>query len=615
MTYRFILPALLLALLAGCAGPPKSGVTPFDQAENVFANGQYTDAARSFSQLAEQSNGIERQALLFRAAAALARADLLPQARQFIENAGDPANNPRLVMLANLAKGHLALMDRLPQDVLDRLKAAPSPGTSPLHQAEFYRLRADAYTMLGNRLETARELVVREKYLTDKSQIQQNQHAIWEALASLTNRALQQLRSASAQDTLAGWMQLVQIAKSYQLEPEQLQIELAKWRQTYPQHPVQDDILQAFASRKQADVKSPDHIALLLPITGKFAQAAAALRDGFLAAYYEHTNKGKQAIQIYDSGDDPKKVRQVYQKALDDGAQFVVGPLDKDAVKELANEAPLGVPTLALNYLNENEKYTNLYQFGLSPEEEARQVAERAWLDGHVYAAALVPAGPWGERVFASFKERWEHMGGIIVEEQAYDPSQNDFSTPIQMLLNLNDSQHRYRKMSTLLKEDIKFQPRRRQDVDFIFLAAFPRQARAIRPQLKFFHAAELPVYATSHVFTGNLNPERDRDMDGIVFGDMPWVLSESSSNIRSLRTEIERHISEAGSNLQRLYALGIDSFNIIAALNPLRRYSYERYDGETGSLALDDKLRIQRQLSWVTFRSGQPTALDQITP
>jgi len=63
---------------------------------------------------------------------------------------------------------------------------------------------------------------------------------------------------------------------------------------------------------------------------------------------------------------------------------------------------------------------------------------------------------------------------------------------------------------------------------------------------------------------------------------------------------------------LQRIYALSIDAFNIIGALNTLRTYPYERYDGETGSLSLDNRLRVRRQLTWVKFRSGRPVTIDQ---
>ena len=71
---------------------------------------------------------------------------------------------------------------------------------------------------------------------------------------------------------------------------------------------------------------------------------------------------------------------------------------------------------------------------------------------------------------------------------------------------------------------ELEFEPRRRQDIDIVFMAAFPAGARQLMPQLAFHHGADLPVHATSHVWSGVPDPANDRDLDGVVFGDMPWL-------------------------------------------------------------------------------------------
>ena len=62
----------------------------------------------------------------------------------------------------------------------------------------------------------------------------------------------------------------------------------------------------------------------------------------------------------------------------------------------------------------------NLFQFGLSPEDEAKQIAQRAWFDGHNKAAMIYPEGNWGKRVAAAFKQHWEQLGGRVASEQHY---------------------------------------------------------------------------------------------------------------------------------------------------------------------------------------------------
>jgi outer membrane PBP1 activator LpoA protein len=609
-SFLFLLTGLIL--LAGCAIEPQRTAEDQVDAERLFALGEYQQAAQSFLSLSQQVDEAQRPLMLLRASAAFARADNLYRSRQILKSVQMDPRDPTRVLLFKLAESHIALMERRPADVLLILGTIPSSTIAAPYLADYHRVRAEAYTMQGNRLETAQELVRRESYLSDTRLIEANQQAIWQALAMLSERALQQLRTNPPPDVLSGWMQLVQITKAYQLHPTSLKQAVSRWREAYPNHPVQPALLAELMDRRQEDIVTPDNIALLLPLSGKFATAAAAVQDGVLAAYYSRNPKTAQTIRVYDTGSGTD-ILTIYKQAINEGAQFVIGPLDKDRIEKLAQSEDLPVPTLALNYIDREEVPPTLYQFGLSPEEEAVQVAERTWLDGHVNAAVLVPMGPWGDRVAAAFRTRWEEIGGRVVEQQSYNAARNDYSNPIRMLLNIDDSQRRYRSLTNLLNQDLKFTARRRADIDFIFLAAYPRQGRQIRPQLKFYHATDLPVYATSHVFTGNLNPERDRDMDGLMFGDMPWVLTGNTSH-RGLRAEIEPYISPAGNRLQRLYALGIDSFNIIAALSPLKQYPYQRYDGETGSLSLDAKQRLHRQLTWVRFRSGRPVSLDEAT-
>lgn len=609
---KYIAFSIITLLLASCASQQSYSPSAVDDAEQLYITKQYAEAAVAFNQQANGTAGGEKTLLLLRSVIAYLKAEQFTQAVQLFHAIQINENDKKQSDLARLTRAHIALVERDAEEVLQQLNAPLAINSPSLYTAEYHELRATAFSMQGDRITTAKEYILQGNYLTNNDSIVRSQHLIWESLSLLSERSLQQLQPSQAPDVLSGWIELVRFSKKHQLNPSLLRTAINNWQRRYTDHPVHITLLEGLRNRKQEDVSLPKNISLLLPLSGRFANAAKAIRDGLLAAYYAKKEKENISIRIYDTKGKSELIEDVYDKAVTDGAQFIIGPLNKSSIKKLSESQELTVPTLALNYINtEDNPPENLYQFGLSPEEEARQVAERTWLDGHVNAAVLTPTGPWGDRVHKAFQERWEALGGRVVEQQSYNSSKNDFSSPIRKLLNIDDSKNRYRKMSRLLNKKIKYSTYRRQDIDFIFIAGYPRQARQIRPQLKFFHASQVPVYATSHIFTGNLNPERDRDMDGIRFGDMPWVLSDTTSH-RGLRNEIESLISKEGNKHQRLYAMGVDAFNIIAALNTLKAYPYERYQGETGSLSLDEKQRLKRQLSWVYFRSGRPILLEQ---
>jgi hypothetical protein len=245
----------------------------------------------------------------------------------------------------------------------------------------------------------------------------------------------------------------------------------------------------------------------------------------------------------------------------------------------------------------------------LSPEQEAVHVAEHAWLDGHTNAAAITPKTTWGDRVYQAFKNRWEELGGVIVEQQTYDSKASDYGVPIKRLLNLDESNERFRSVRRMVPGKVQFEPRRRKDVDFVFMAASSRQGRLLRPQLKFHRASEIPVYATSRVYGGSLQPDMDRDMNDVKFSDMPWTLKNNSRNA-DLKRKIAKLFPANSQRFMRLYALGIDAFQIIPELNRMRRNRFASFQGETGTLYLDITNRLQRKLLWAQFKHGRPKIL-----
>ena len=141
----------------------------------------------------------------------------------------------------------------------------------------------------------------------------------------------------------------------------------------------------------------------------------------------------------------------VYQQAIDEGAQFVIGPLRKESVRQLLALPTLPVPILALNTIEADQAGSEyLFQFGLAPEDEAREVARRAWADGHLRAIALIPEGEWGTRIYRAFLDEWQALGGRMLEVGYYDAGKTDHGDAISASLNLDSSKARHKQIVSL---------------------------------------------------------------------------------------------------------------------------------------------------------------------
>ena len=69
--------------------------------------------------------------------------------------------------------------------------------------------------------------------------------------------------------------------------------------------------------------EQPRQIALLLPLSGRPEAAGSAVRDGFLAAYYDYGSTTRPRLRLYDVA--ARDAPSAYLQALADGSDFVVG--------------------------------------------------------------------------------------------------------------------------------------------------------------------------------------------------------------------------------------------------------------------------------------------------
>lgn len=368
---------------------------------------------------------------------------------------------------------------------------------------------------------------------------------------------------------------------------------------------------QSFSSLPQAS--QIHHIALLLPTSGPLAPYGTAIRHGFFAAYYDQKNRSGTAPTITVFNTTGKNIRDVYQTAVTQGADFVVGPLDKTDVLTLANASTLTVPILALNTIPaDNNNLVNnkpFYEFALSPTDEAQQAAEKAFQDHHRNIIILAPNNAWGQRLAIAFTNQWKNLGGTIIATEYYGDI-TSLSKNIQDVLQISNAYNNEKKLKKLLNSDMRFIPDRRQDFDSVFLIATPVMGRQIKPLLNFYFAQQIPVYATSEIYSGIPNAARDSDLNDIAFCDMPWILTPNQlqpSYLQSIQQTTQALWPDNNNRLATFYAMGVDAFYLSMQLHQLQSHPQLGMPAATGTLYLTAQHHIYRQLTWAQFQNGTP--------
>ncbi len=572
----------LWLLLAGCAAAPGA------REPAVAEPGDNSIAA--LLARADRAAGVEAALLRLDAAERLLAEHRLVEAAAAAE-ALVPAP-PELAVRTALLRSRISLAANDSAAALSRLRALAAPGRSESHFIDYQLLLGDIREAMAQpRLAVDAWAGVAD--LLDGAAGEELRRKLWGALEGLSGRELEAMAASSTSYELRGWVELARVMDLAQFSiPRQLEL-LANWRRTWEQHSAARRLPEQLRRLAAAWAERPRHIALILPLR---EAAGAAIQHGFLAGYYEALAISREVprISLFDSSgaDD---IRPIYRRAAAAGADLIVGPLFKDLVNQLLAEGVLTTPTLALNYTDADPPPgdNRLFQFALAPEDEIDAVIELAWRAGHRNAAAIYPANDVFLRLRNIFAERWRARGGSFVSGAGYSDGGN-FTEVVKGALAIDTSEARLRSLLDILpRSNVEFTPRRRRDIDFIFLMANPQAGRQIKPALDFYYAEDLPVFALPSIYDGSDSPDLNRDLDGVIFADAPLMW-------------LDLDISLAASGAERrLQAMGMDSFRLYPRLRQFQQRQLTRLRGAAGELRMEENRRIHRRLTPGRFENG----------
>lgn len=430
-----------------------------------------------------------------------------------------------------------------------------------------------------------------------------NQQRIWALLAAL--RPAQRERLGERQPDAAAWISLFQRLRTAET-PEQARQAARTWSERYPSHPANSLLPQLLASHPP-QAEAPGEILVLLPLTGDLAGPGSAILDGITRAYYA-AGDGNARLRVRDTRGEPAAAAALYRRGVDAGVDRIIGPLRRESVDEVAQTSRTR-PTLLLNRTEVIEG-TGLSTLALNPEEDARAVAERAARAGWDFPLVILPEGRFGDRVVRAYREALAERDLAPRDTTRIPADAEDLNTVIGSALGIGQSRARIREVRRRTGLELEADPQVRADIDHLFIAGTSSQVRRIVPHLHFHRASHLPMMATSHVYAGTPDAERDSDLNGIVFPDAPWLFSSADHDGDP---EAGNTGGSPNTALPRFMALGMDALRLSLYQDALRAAPHQRVAGAAGTWGLNPLSHEWiREPAWARFEEGVPRRLDR---
>ena len=447
-------------------------------------------------------------------------------------------------------------------------------------------VRARALSALGDSPGSARLLIALMDVTADAATLNRLSAAIWRNLTQLPVIELRARAESAPTASAQAWWLLASGFNAAVTGRGQFQ-QWQRWRHRHPDHPAArhpPPTLRQFP-------RDPGELALLLPVTGDFGPAGEAVRDGFLAAYL-HAGGNTQRIRVYDTN--AMSVAAAYDLARQQGAEVIIGPLQKEAVAALSALSP-AVPVIALNHLDPGiPTADSMIQFSLAIEDQASAIA------------AALSAEDVERIVLFDSPARWSGRARVRLEDELDGVDAVGFGTfhrlgeitnVVGKALHIGESQARATEIESLLGTTLEFAPRRRDDVDAVVALIDANEFLSLKPALDFYFAGDLPVFAPSTATLDSVDLSR---LEGVRVCAMPWTLDAGE-----LGKSVYEAFPASRGTYASLFALGVDGFRLANQLDRLtvRR---EPVPGSTGVLSLGEDGRIRRTLVWAEVVGGR---------
>ena len=479
----------------------------------------------------------------------------------------------------------LQLSQNRPESAIITLNAIDPRSLSETQRADVLRIKASAYRQLGMIIAALRFDAERLRYL-EADQLNAETRRILGELEQLPDRILLDLSIGT--DLLAGLAHALQLKTTSTTDEDAI----SQWLRKYRAHPLLNARLTDYEFLTEAALPDDFKVTVLLPLSGDWANAGRAIRDGILFEYQERQTTVGVALTVIDS--ESLTPEQLIATGQSTDTEFVIGPLQKDKIAILLESQPR-MPVLLLNRIQTNALplKSPTYSLSLAVEDDAESTINQ--IAREVDQARVVvfhSDSPLGVRSAQAIRQQLTVVGGSHAGQFILDDKKPE--TAITQAFGVTDSENRRRELSKTLALRLEHTPRIRQDMSAVVVHTDPKKAQRIRPLLDFYYLDQTPVYLIG-AYRDDL-PDIVEDLKNTRVMVTPWDLGTPAKQALASRP-LARGVF--GS----LVGVGIDAMSMAVQLGFGGSTSIQ---GETGFLTLGADSMIHRQLSTIHISSTE---------
>ena len=464
-------------------------------------------------------------------------------------------------------------------------------------------ISTEALTILENPIESS-FINILAMQPTDSALYEIKSELIWRSVTAKSPQ--QRAEIALNEPKISSYLAMYDIIADSNLDDRARQQKLNTWISANADAQLLEKIPAEVYTFLQTPLNNSNKIAVLLPLSGRLAAQADAIKHGIITAYFSGNQTQPDltdtpAIEFIDTGSSSSIREDVL--AID-FMQYshVIGPLLSSHITALEDTLKPGTNTLFLNSTKPKDAHLSASYFALSPEQEATQIALKMMRSNIANPILIYAPGNRSKRMRNAFLDVWKASQGRTPADVSFSDNKS-MRVGITNALGVLQSEQRIKQISNITTEEIHSVTRNRRDVDAFVVFANSQQVELINPiiesSISLFGNVSLPVYASSYSYSHKQNRNSQRDLRNMVFLDMPFV--QPAGRKTGLARQVDDVFEQPSTSFLRLFAFGYDAFQLVKNNVQMNVFSTISRQGLTGTLSID-KNEIQRDLDMLSI-------------